>query len=99
MQPIFDVSQSYYFLYKYQKKGKKNGDAQVGHPHFGIVLCVANVRIYWLITVTLRLKYVNKTHLFAGAVMKHLDKVPLENRVKSTKSSVGLKFAKYEALS
>ncbi len=29
MQPIFDVSQSYYFLYKYQKKGKKNGDAQV----------------------------------------------------------------------
>ena len=52
MQPIFDVSQSYYFLYKYQKKGKKNGDAQLGHPHFGIVLCVANVRINWLITVT-----------------------------------------------
>lgn len=45
------------------------------------------------------LKYVNKTRLFAGAFMKHLDKVPLENRVKSTKSSIGLKFAKYEALS
>ena len=45
------------------------------------------------------LKYVNKTRLFAGSSMKHFDKVLLENRVKSTKSSVGLKFAKYEALS
>ena len=44
------------------------------------------------------LKYVNKTRLFAGSSMKHFDKVLLENRVKSTKSSIGLKFAKYEAL-
>ena len=94
MQPIFDVSQSYYFLYKYQKKGKKNGDAQLWHPHFGIVICVANVRIYWLITVTPSLKYVNGIYLFEGSSMKHFDKVLLENRVKSTKSSTGLKFAK-----
>jgi len=45
------------------------------------------------------LKYVNETHLFAGSSMKHFDKVLLENRIKSTKSSIGLKFAKYEALS
>ncbi len=71
--------------------------------NFGIPISVLfyalhNVRINWLITVTLPLKYVNQTRLFAGAFMKHFDKVPLENRVKSTKSSVGLKFAKYEAL-
>jgi len=90
VQPIFDQRSKILF----QKKGKKNGDAKLWHPHFGIVLCVANVRINWLITVTFPLKYVNKTRLFAGSSMKHFNKVLLENRVKSTKSSTGLKFAK-----